>query len=58
MLVKDPYELCTYALIQYTTLVHAVQQVGKEFDALIIDTSAPQDDPLYDNSDTTEVSSL
>lgn len=33
-------------------------QVGKEFDALIIDTKAPQDDPVFDvfDSDTVEVS--
>ena len=39
-------------------MVCCVQQVGKEFDALIIDTKAPLGDPVFDifDSDTIEVS--
>ena len=41
-------------------LVRCLQQVGKEFDALIIDTKAPLGDPVFDtfDSDTIEVSFL
>lgn len=46
------------AWMQHITLLHTVQQVGKEFDALIVDMNAPQDDPLYDESDTAEVSGV
>ncbi len=48
---------CNHTSFQKTNLHLALTQVGKEFDALLVDTSAPQPHPVFDvfEKDTMEV---